>query len=143
MKPLAVHVGAFVGSCLAVNALIFALAPRALQDLPTDPPGWLVGAVWTALFACFGLAHGVVAHSRPDRRAGRRGIELLAALCLLYPLYTSGLEDRFIGLAGNIVTAITAVLLAAWLALRDRRAALLVLPVVPWLVYASWTIFHS
>jgi tryptophan-rich sensory protein len=61
---------------------------------------------------------------------------------MLYPLYTAGLSNPVVGLAGNIVTALATVALVCWLWPLNRQAALLVLPVAPWLAFASWTILR-
>ena len=145
LTSLAGNLALFVGGCLVVNALIFGFGygTSTFASRSSDPPGWLVGAVWTLLFALFGVAHWLLRGEEPQFVRGRIGVELLAVVCLLYPLYTMGLSNRDAGLIGNLITALLTAGLAWWLWPLNRQAALLVLPVVPWLAFASWTIIRG
>jgi tryptophan-rich sensory protein len=135
---LAASLALFLGAVLVVNAMIFGLRlPGAAGD-PSGPPGWLVGLVWTGLFALFGAAHWKLQGSANDE-AARLWLVAFAILCLIYPFYTLGLANRSIGLAGNIVTGLVAVLLVRRIWSASITAALLVAPVIPWLAFASWT----
>ena len=92
---LFIPVGAALLEVAAVNAVIFGLRlPGGVGGHRLiDPPGRLVGAVWTVLFILFGLAFW--------RLAGRPGwyrwaLGLFMAFCLSYPclLYTSDAADE-------------------------------------------------
>lgn len=143
LTSLAANLTLFVGGCLIANALIFGFGSSTSTARPGDPPGWLVGTAWTLWFALFGVAHWLLSGEGSQFARARTGIEILAVLCLLYPIYTMGLSNRVIGLAGNVVTALVTAGLVWWLWPLNRQAALLVSPVVPWLVFASWTILRA
>jgi tryptophan-rich sensory protein len=134
---LTANVAVFVLVTLALNGVIFGLGwDRASTPSPGIPPGWIVGAIWVLLFAAMGVARWAML-----RRPGRRWIAelptLLGFLCLIYPLYTSGLSDDRVGLIGNVLTAAVAVpiALAAWW--RSRVAGWCISAVCAWLVYAA------
>jgi tryptophan-rich sensory protein len=101
-------------------------------------PGWIIGFVWTGLFAGLGVVRGLTLAegSRQGRRAGRAVAVLLIA-CAAYPFYTFGLRSDAIGLAGNLVT----IGLSVWTAFRVgavRRAGVVApLAVTAWLLAAS------
>jgi tryptophan-rich sensory protein len=142
IRSLAANLAVFVGAVLVVNAIVFGLRfPGAAGD-PSGPPGWVVGLVWTALFTLFGTAHWML--QAPANGAGARfWLAAFAILCLSYPFYTLGLGNRSIGLAGNVVTGFAAILLVRRLRAASETAALLVAPVLPWLVFASWSILPA
>lgn len=105
------------------------------------PPGWVVGSVWVVLFGLLGFARWRLIRTGAD--AGRRAASWVIALvfvCALYPLYTGGLRNPVVGLAGNIVTAVLAGLLAERVRRIDRRSAGAIALVVFWLCYASLAI---
>lgn len=140
---LVANVGASVFAVLAVNFVVF-LSGWFQTDTPDtkpsvlNPPGWLVGVVWVALFTLLGAARWLLVKS--DANYGKsqsRYIILLALFCLAYPFYTMGLKNVAAGLTGNIATVVAAL----WVVLRVRRvsvaAARCVLPVVAWVSFAT------
>jgi tryptophan-rich sensory protein len=137
-KRGALNVAAPVALALATNGLIFTLgwnAPDHDRQPWFAPPGYVVGMVWTVLFGCMGAARwrAVEAGDRRDRIL----IDVLIVLCLAYPFYTAGLQDRMAGLAGIVVTGLLAlvIVLHAWR--PARGAALLLLPLLGWLWFAG------
>lgn len=133
--------GAFAAIVLAllINAAIAHFAPASPAPpsgwLPA-PPGWFVGAVWTVLFGLLGAAAGDAA--RRDRAAAW-AIAGLVVLCAAYPLYTAGLRDARIGLAGNVLTGIAALAVAVR-TVRFRPLGAAPVAVVAWLAYATGTL---
>ena len=153
--PPAVSLAAVLGVNLVVQAL-------GLQGGASGPPGWLIGTVWTVIFALYGLAYAAlrrVPEPAGSRKAGpgpdgagpsgsgpdgagqvgprKAGIVGLGIICLAYPFYTSGFEDAGVALAGTAATFVAAAALVVWLWPVSRAAALLVAPVLPWLIYAA------
>lgn len=125
---------------LALNGVIFGLGwNRTSVALPGLPPGWFVGALWMALFAAMGVARWLLLQHGADHRVrvAADGVGLLGFLCLIYPLYTIGLSNDRIGLAGNIVTLLVALPVAALAWRRSRTAAVCILAVCLWLSYAA------
>lgn len=133
----------FVGLPLVLNGVIFGLgwdkATRGAQGMvPGLPPGWFVGALWLVLFAAMGTARWLLLR----RNGGRwselaEGVSGLAALCLIYPLYTGGLSDDRVGLAGNVITLALAVPLAVLAWRRSAKAGVCLAAVSTWLAYAA------
>jgi tryptophan-rich sensory protein len=91
--PVAVAVAAV----LAGNLVVAALGLQGDAADP-DPPGWFIGAVWVAIFACFGGAYAALALAPADTSGERAALVGLGALCLAYPFYT-GLRRRGADLA--------------------------------------------
>jgi tryptophan-rich sensory protein len=101
-------------------------------------PGWIIGVVWTGLFAGLGVVRGVMEAdgSRAARRAGRAVLTLLAA-CAAYPFYTLGLNNDSIGLLGNVVT----ICLSVWVTIRV--GAVRPVGVIAPLAVAGWVLFAT
>ncbi len=121
----------YAGTALAALALVwtFGLGGDAQPD---SPAAWVVALAWVGIGALLGTA-----------RAGLRGTTQARAadavwlLCLLYPLYTAGLDSRSLGLAGDAAIALAALALvvASWRV--SRPAALLALPLLGWVGYVA------
>ena len=127
------YVGA--GTLASVGEAV--VAPPRKPDSPIAPPAPLIGMVWTALFACFGVARARLRGLPKERRL----VDGLWLMCVTYPLYTDGIRSRSAAYVGNAVIAGT----AAAIVDRARRAgrkdaAALVLPVLPWVAIATLTL---
>lgn len=141
-RSLAVHLVAVVGLALATNGLIFGLGWAVPSgDAPTSrlaPPGWVVGAAWTVLFALLAFARWRL--DRPATATARGWVTALIASCLAYPFYALAPGSRAAAWAGNLAT----IALAAYVDRRvwpaDRPAAACVAPIVPWVAFATATI---
>ncbi len=145
----------YVGAPLAMNGIIFGLGWQgARSNNPMLPPGWVVGTIWMLLFAGMAVARWLIVHSRflhsarsnsvrwrsnPVRWRSNpvRWIDALALLCLVYPLYTIGLSNEAIGLAGALVTAAVGAIAAVRLWPVARTASGLLAAVLAWLLYAA------
>ncbi len=133
-----------VAAVLAGNLLIAALGiggqggdSRASEVLP---PGWVVGLVWTLLFASLGASYVALKRADGDTMRERLGIVGLGLICMAYPVYTAGFEDARASLIGAVATLVVVVALIAWVARTSGPAALWLAPFVPWLTFASWAL---
>lgn len=135
-RGLFVNAAAFVVVCLVVNGVIFGLGwnapPSSAGRAPFIPPGPVVGTVWTLLFALMGAARW--AYVRDARDRGWRGWMpvVLAAVCLAFPFYTSGLSDQDTGFIGTVATLGFAVFVAAALSGQSAAAAWAIVPTIVW-----------
>ena len=138
---LAWNLGIIVGSVLAMNGLIFGLGwadrPGVVPGSPIDPPGWLVGLVWTALFASMAVARWRL---RDAPAADRGWVTALIVSCLAYPLYALAPGSMRNGFLGNLATIALAAYVVRRLWPASRPAAACVLPVIPWVCFATLTI---
>ena len=135
-----------IAAVLGVNGIVFGLGFSGTTDRAgemTSVPGWLIGAVWTGLFALFGAAHGLLRALGPRTRTACHRLRWFGAFCLAYPFYTLGLSNQIIGLAGNAVTAIAALAVIRAALRESRLAGALITPVLPWLGFASWLSVYS
>jgi tryptophan-rich sensory protein len=140
------NMAAAVGLALACNGLVFGLGwnQTAVRDTPAyAPPGYVVGIVWTLLFAAMGAARwlalsvGTTARSAALRSRHARLIVWLILFCAAYTFYGLAPESRIPGFVGNLVTIPFSVWIAWTVRASSRRAALLVGLVPLWVIYAT------
>jgi tryptophan-rich sensory protein len=126
-----------------VNGLIFALGwagpetGAAGQAQPLLPPGWVIGAVWTALLAAMAVAHWWLG-AEPRAQRARRWLAVLIVFCIAYPFYTLGFSSPQLMLAGNVATVAFAALLTGRLLTLSPLAAALIAPTVAWAAFATY-----
>ena len=139
------NIAAFVGATVILNGLIFGLGWNTSTDSVSAPrasfapPDWVVGAVWTLiLFPLMAAARW--RFNSVTTAAGflaRRWTTFLLMMCLIWPFYSLAIGSLIGGLIGNIGVGLVAVLTVARCWKLDRTAALMVLPVVGWLMFAT------
>lgn len=133
----------FVAVALALNGLIFGLGWNATGvtrqvSLPWfAPPGWVIGLIWTLLFAGMGAADALLSARVPGAGRSRLLARVLAFDCLAYPFYALATDNVWAGLAGNIGTAVLAAVAAVSASWHDRRAAVALALVALWATYAT------
>lgn len=140
-RGLLLNVGFALALVLLVNAAIFLFNPSAMtagaERFRFEPPGWVIGLVWTLLFAWLGAARWLVLSKDGKKSYDAESVFFLLLFCAAYPLYTAGLRSAVVGLCGNAATGC----LALWIALRIRRrsalAAGFVSAVTAWVAFAS------
>lgn len=136
----------FIGLCLGIGALGAAVTATSLTSwYPTlvkpsfNPPNSVFGPVWTALYVLMAIAAWRVWRST-DRDTARGPLAVFAlqlAVNLGWSLAFFGLRD--IGLAVAVILALDLLVLATALMFRriDRLAALLLLPYLAWIAFAT------
>jgi translocator protein len=144
-SALSLNVLLMVSATIVLNGLIFALGwdtstASASAKIPAfAPPGWVVGLVWTAiLFPLMATARWQLnTYAEPSASSARATVTALLICCLIWPFYSLALGSLIGGLIGNLIT-IGIALYAIWrVRLVSRNAALLIVPVVLWVVFAT------
>lgn len=133
MKILLLNILVPVALALTTNGLIFALGwTQPDHDFQPSwaPPGYVIGIVWTVLFALTGAARAIATHQH------RRLVTALILLCLAYPFYTLGFQDRQANFVGIILTEAYTLYVTSRLIRSSYKAALLLVPLILWLGYA-------
>jgi tryptophan-rich sensory protein len=124
----------------AMNGLVFGLGwNKAIQPIPKSflaPPKYLIGTVWTILFVLMATARWQL-NSNEIATSARTWVTVLIISCLIYPLYTLAFNNAIAALLGNLETIALAgfVIFCVWPI--SKSAALLIVPIIPWVLYAS------
>jgi tryptophan-rich sensory protein len=135
---------------MLVNAPIFLLEwdGRAVTPYtsPLSPPSWVVGVVWTGLFAGFGYARYRllrVGSYLPDESGrqhavrARKWLDGYIVFCAFYPFYTLLPASELAGFVGNLATIGLAAAAVSRIWAVDRRAAVAVLASIAWVSFAT------
>lgn len=136
----------FVGLCLGIGALGAAVTATSVSSwYPTlakpsfNPPNWLFGSVWTALYVLMAVAAWRV-WRKTDRDTARGPLAVFAlqlAMNLGWSVAFFGLRE--VGLAVAVIISLDMLVLATALLFRriDRLAALLLVPYLAWIAFAT------
>lgn len=135
-----------VGLCLGVGGLGGAVTAESVTtwyttlNKPTfNPPNWIFGPVWTALYILMGIAAWRVwrAADRDTARGPLAVFALQLAVNLGWSVAFFGLRNP--GLAVIVILALDLLVLATALMFRriDRLAAWLLVPYLAWISFAT------
>lgn len=136
----------FVGLCLGIGALGAAVTATSLSDwYPSlakpsfNPPNWIFGPVWTTLYVLMGIAAWRVWRTTgPEIARGPLSVfALQLAVNLGWSVAFFGLRN--IGLAVAVILTLDLLVLVTALMFRriDRPAALLLVPYLAWIAFAT------
>jgi tryptophan-rich sensory protein len=112
----------------------------ALAKPELMPPGWTFGVVWTLLYILLGLALAMILHARGSRGRGPAVALFGLQLLLNYAWSPAFFAAHKVTLALGMIVAILLIsIVTALLFARIRKgAALLMLPYLAWLGFASY-----
>ncbi|MEQ1781378.1 MAG: tryptophan-rich sensory protein [Hyphomonadaceae bacterium] len=121
------------------NGLIYASGSLNNPDYEAvswGPPGWLIGAIWCAIYPLWGAARWKVA-AKSDAHSGRSWwLVALIVWGLCYPVVTA-----FTGTAGSVVANVLSLALAIVTIIRVWPASMaavgLIAPSILWLCVAN------
>lgn len=138
---------AWVAACLLVGGLGGLATSSSVRTwYPTlekpawNPPAWLFGPVWTALYVAMGVAAARVHARAGSWRAARPALDLFAVQLALNGAWSAlffGARSPLAGLV-DIVLLLAALLLTLRAFARvDRVAAWLLVPYAGWVAFAT------
>lgn len=111
----------------------------ALRKPPLTPPGWVFGAVWTALYVMLGIVLAMLLHAKGAKKRGRLIALFLIGLAL--DLAWSPLFFRFHAIGAALAVLAAMIIITIVLAHRlwpiRRVAAALMLVYLGWLMFAA------
>jgi tryptophan-rich sensory protein len=146
-KGLVLNIGFALAVVFLTNLLILLINPSEMASPPDnyrfEPPGWVIGLVWTFLFAGLGLARWLVAGNGERPIKSSNLVFFLLLFCAAYPLFTLGLHSLVIGLIGNVATCAFALWVASLVRRRSSVATFLVSSVAAWVTFATLLIVEQ
>ncbi|MFP4519264.1 MAG: TspO/MBR family protein [Oceanicaulis sp.] len=148
---LAMYAAIFVGAAVALNAWIFTSGGSAWSDTLAEPawapPGRVVGAVWTGLFALMAASALLIDRSDlPQKRFdARAGVIAWWLVCVSWTFFYFALQNVANGFYVTVLAFVLG-LPVLWVVSRASLAATLVLiPLQAWLGFAlalSWRVWR-
>jgi translocator protein len=126
-----------------INGLIFGLGwNKPIEPIAKSllaPPTYLIGIIWTILFVLMATARWQLNFDVIAADA-RIWVTVLMISCMVYPLYTLAFNNAISGLLGNLETIVLTAVVVFRVWSISEFAALLILPIIPWVSYASLVI---
>lgn len=124
----------FIGSFFTMDAIPTWYA--TLQKPPISPPNWVFGPVWSALYVLMGVAAGLV-WQHEGVRAPLRLYFTHLVLNAFWSIAFFNLESPELALAVVVLLWLAIIALIVQFRSRSRLAALLMLPYLAWVSFAS------
>jgi tryptophan-rich sensory protein len=112
-----------------------------LSEPPGTPPNWVFGPVWTILYAMIGVSFALIWHDHPGRLGKTRLTYFFVIQLVLNLLWTPvffGAHQLGMALAVIITLLIFIVLTIREFGKYSQLAALLLLPYLLWVSYATY-----
>lgn len=113
----------------------------ALNKPDFTPPGWVIGAVWIALYALMGIALYLVWRKGLGSRDAQIAVSVFGGQLFLNVVWSFlffGLRQPFYALL-DILLMVAVIAANIWLFYRiDRKAGLLLVPYIAWTSFATW-----
>lgn len=146
VRSLVLNLLIAVGAVMAMNGLVFGFGwNRSNDNLPKlsfEPPDYVIGIVWIVLFALMATARWLLnSYFDTEASQARDWVTFLLIFCLIWPLYSLAISSVIGGLVGNMGTIAIAVIAVTRAWMVSKTAALLIMPVIPWVIFATATIF--
>ncbi len=109
-----------------------------LKKPSITPPSWVFAPVWTLLYALMGISAAmVIVYKNRDARIGMFFFTTQLLLNFLWSIIFFGLHLPFVAFI-DILLLISTVLLTFWKFLRTSKpAAILLIPYILWISFAS------
>ncbi len=115
---------------------------QTIQKPSWNPPNWIFGPVWTVLYILMGIAAALVWHSRsPDKKTALIIFTVQFILNLLWSYIFFGMHNLPLALIEIILLAVFIAVTLHWFLKVNRTAALLLLPYLMWVSFASTLTF--
>lgn len=111
---------------------------QTIQKPSWNPPNWIFGPVWTVLYILMGIAAALVWNSRsPHRQTALVLFAVQFVLNILWSFIFFGLHNLPLALVEIILLTIFIALTIYWFLKINRLAAVLLLPYLMWVSFAS------
>ena len=112
-----------------------------LEKPPLSPPGWLFPIVWSALFVLMGIASYIVVESSADtdEKVGALKFYFIQLIFnLLWSVFFFNFEKYSFAFVWLLTLLFLIILTTARFFKIDKRAALLMIPYILWVVFAAY-----
>lgn len=104
---------------------------------PYLPSGSVIAVIWTILFALLGYMHYLLMKQHDGRPSvASVAIVLLILFCIMYPILTNGLRQRWASLL-NLLTLIFSGIIGFLVYRENPGASVYTLPLLAWATYVN------
>ena len=117
---------------------------QSIEKPSWNPPGWVFGPVWTALYIMMGIAFFLIWKSKADEKMKRKTM-ILWGIQLVFNFFWSIIffgNEQIFGAFLEIIGLWLFILLTIFAFARiDKRAAWLLVPYISWVSFAAYLNF--
>ena len=131
------HVLIPVFSAIVMNVIIYALGWNQNMKRDDDlPPGYIIGTIWTVIFALLGYVHYRLYTLKNKTNYGSASVVLFILFSLAYPALKNGYFLNFISLILSFVLSLIVMM-------YSRHIFLFMIPLLVWVSYVNLAMIYS
>mgnify|MGYP002396862355 CR=1 FL=1 len=104
---------------------------------PFNPPNWVFGPVWTVLYILMGISFYLYSKSEEKTKKGYIFYFIQLVLNTLWSILFFGLQNPLLGLIEIVILLVFIILTAREFRIANKTSALLLLPYLAWVSFAS------
>lgn len=131
------HVLIPVFSAIVMNVIIYALGWNKNMKRDDDlPPGYIIGTIWTVIFALLGYVHYRLYTLKNKTNYGSASVVLFILFSLAYPALKNGYFLNFISLILSFVLSLIVMM-------YSRHIFLFMIPLLVWVSYVNLAMIYS
>lgn len=125
-----------IGSLFTIPAIAGWYA--GIAKSPLNPPGWLFGPVWAALYALMGIAAFLVWRHGTGRTRPLSMFGIQLVVNVLWPLFFFGAHNPLVAFIDILVLWVLILLTLFSFRTISRAAAWLLAPYLAWVTFAAY-----
>ena len=131
------HVLIPVFSAIAMNVIIYALGWNKNMKRDDDlPPGYIIGTIWTVIFALLGYVHYRLYTLKNKTNYGSASVVLFILFSLAYPALKNGYFLNFISLVLSFALSLIVMM-------YSRHIFLFMIPLLVWVSFVNLAMIYS
>lgn len=132
------HVLIPVFSAIAMNVIIYAFGWNKNMKRDDDlPPGYIIGTIWTVIFALLGYVHYRLYALKNNTNFGSASVVLFILFSLAYPALISSINGCFL----NFISLILSFALSLIVMMYSRHIFLFMIPLLVWVSYVNLALY--
>ena len=135
---LAYHVLIPVFLATATNALMYKFRLKSTTSKKYLPPGYVIGLIWTLLFATLGFVHYKLYTLKNRANYGSMSIVFFICFSLLYP----AINEKHANFM-NLVSLILSFVVSLVVLMYSKTIVLYLIPLLVWVSYVNLVMLHN
>lgn len=138
--PVYYHVLIPVFSAIAMNVIIYAFGWNKNMKRDDDlPPGYIIGTIWTVIFALLGYVHYRLYTLKNKTNFGSASVVLFILYSLAYPAINNSMNGYFL----NFISLILSFALSLIVMMYSRHIFLFMIPLLVWVSFVNLAMIYS
>ena len=129
------HILIPVLSAIAMNAIIYTFGLNMNMNVKRDylPPGYIIGIIWTIIFALLGYVHYLLYALKNKPNYGSTAVVFFILYSLAYPVINSSIN--------NLLSLILSFVLSLIVMMYSRHIFLFMIPLLVWVSFVNLAVY--